>query len=735
MSAKLHFTTERMNESFRELRRKRLYKIAAAYGVVAWVAVQVTDILQPALFLPEWGVRLVLALAIAGFPLALITGWALEPNGGNAGSNKSASARAHSLLHGQRLDFLIIGILITLIVGLLINAPTTNSSHRANIGSVAVLPFVELGENGTTGYLGDGLAGELLNSLAGVDDLRVAARTSSFAFRDGREDVRAIGQQLSVDAVVAGTLRRDGEQVRITIQLIDTDDGFNLWSRTYSRKMDDILDLQEEIARSVASALRDEVLGPTDTAFSQPGTTSAAAYQRYLEGRVAFHRRTPESLLDAIRLFEEAVSLDPDYALAYSGIADAQMLRVGYANVPLNQAKEVAERAIARALTIDDRLAEAYASLGLLKAHDGQPGAAEQAYRKAIELDPGYAMAQMWLGGLLLDQGRLRAANMAFSKARNLDPLHPVINGNLASSLMAMGMYDAGMMIFQRVLEYAPRSAPVLRQMSGWSADYGHLDRSLALARTALELDETEPQSLIAMARSYLWLDDKTAAEYWLQRAQAFAADNPMLFKYRAAYYFEAGQPSALDAYASAQAAGLELRTPGSMDYQSRAVLAWAGAGRVLMHDYDSGITLLERALDTDEGRRQVNDVETLTVLAIAYRRSAKENAARRVIAECNDLLDQGLRQGAGGPRTAVMAAAVAALDGRHDQALAHLQQAFELGWRRHGMIENHLAFDSIRSDDRYLDLIRQMRNATAAMREQVRVADDDDSTRTATLN
>jgi hypothetical protein len=153
------------------------------------------------------------------------------------------------------------------------------------------------------------------------------------------------------------------------------------------------------------------------------------------------------------------------------------------------------------------------------------------------------------------------------------------------------------------------------------------------------------------------------------------------------------------------------------------------------MHDYDSGIQLLERALETDEGRRQVKDVETLTVLAVAYRRSAKEDAARRVIAECEVLLDQARRQGAGGPRTELMASAVAALDGRSDEALDRLQQAFDLGWRRHGMIEHHLAFDSIRSEDRYNDLLRRMRESTAAMREQVRVADMENQTRTAGVN
>lgn len=732
MGARLHFSSERVNDSLRELRRKRLYKVAVAYGVVAWLAVQITDVLMPALFLPEWGVRFVLVLAIAGFPLVLIIAWALEPNGN--GTAAGARARLASLLHGQRLDYLIMGILATLIAGLLINAPAFNQTRAVSIDSVAVLPFTEFGDNGSTGYLGDGIAGELLNSLTGIDGLRVAARTSSFAFRDGATDIREIGRQLNVDAVVEGTLRTDGERVRITIQLIDVADGFNLWSRTYSRDLDGILDLQEEIARAVVSALSIELLGNSDAPMTRPGTASAGAYQRYLEGRVAFHRRTPESLQESIRMFEEAVQLDPDYALAYSGIADAQLLRVSYANVPLEQARAAAERAIARALTLDDRLAQAYASLGLLKAHDGQPGAAEQAYRKAIELNPDYAMAQMWLGGLLMDQGRLRDANMAFSKARNLDPLHPVINGNLAASMMAMGMYDAGLVIFNRVLEYAPASAPVLRQMSGWAADFGHLDDSMALARRALALDESEPQNLIAMARSALWLDDMTAAEQWLGEAQSVAGDNPMLFSYRAAFYFEAGQPSALDAYASSQLAAAEASSPRAMDYKSRSMLDWAGRGRVLMHDYDRGIALLERALETDEGRRQIKDLETLTFLAVAYQRSARDEAAREVVAQCETVLDSAHRQGAGGPRAALMTAAVSALAGRHDEALDQLQRTYDLGWRRHGLIEHHLAFESLRGLDRYNELIRRMRDDTASMREQVRgqarVAEADPLTR-----
>jgi TolB-like protein/Tfp pilus assembly protein PilF len=702
----------------RNLKKRRLCRVAVTYVVIAWLAVQVADVLLPALFLPEWGVRLILILALLGFAPAMLIAWALEPSepSGLATSARSEPALTRPGIDGRHLDLIVIAVLVVLIGILLWALPQPDDAGGPAFGSIAVLPFTELSSSGEAGYLGDGLAGELLNALTRLDGLRVAARTSSFAFRDAGVDVREIGRRLNVDAVIEGTLRRDADRVRVTIQLIDVRDGFNVWSEDYSERADDILALQENIANSVVGALRRGVLAERGSRHGI-ATRSAEAYARYLEGRAEFHARTPASLERAVALFEDAIDRDPEFALAYTGLADAQLLRVTYANEPLADARQSAEAAIARALALEDGLAEAYASLGLLKSHAGQPGAAEQAYRRAVQLNPNYSMAHMWLGGLMLNQGRLRDASQAFSRARNLDPLHPVVNGNLASTLMAMGHYEAGMSIFERALQQSPRAATLLLQMAKWAGEFGRLDQSLAFARRAHALDPAGPLGRIAMARSNLWLGDMEAARHWLELAEAAGADNLRHMEQRAAFHQEAGQYALLDAYATAWLDDLSREQSNPPDYHARIVMGWAGIGRLLVHDYDTAIDLLERSLQADEGQRRMEDARTLVYLALAYARSAREADARAALAEAGQLVDRGGRQGAAWPRVPLLAAEVAALDGRPEEALDLLRQAVDAGWRRFGLVENHLAFAALRNDDRYRALIRQMRSEVSAMR------------------
>lgn len=718
MGARLQITPDGLNESIRNLKRRRLYRIAVAYAVIAWLAVQVADVLLPALFLPEWSVRLVLIMALLGFVPAMLIAWAVggpEPAALTGSPEVTEAQPRRRRIDGRHLDLIVIACLLCLIGILLTTSPPAEPGALRSMRSIAVLPFAELSAQGDNSYLGDGIAGELLNALTRIEGLRVAARTSSFAFRDSTIGVREIGQRLNVDAVIEGSLRRDADRIRVTIQLINVDDGFNVWSQTYSHRLDDILALQEDIAGSVVAALASDVFAHSS---APPGraTTSAAAYERYLEGRVEFHERTPSSLRRAVTLFREALALDPRFALAYSGLADAELLLVAYSDHPLGVAREAAEQAIARALALDDRLAESYASLGLLKTHAGQPGAAEQAYRRAIQLNPNYSMAHMWLGGLMLNQGRLHDANRAFSRARNLDPLHPVINGNLASTLMAMGHYEAGMSIFNRALEQSPRAVTLLVQMAMWAGEFGRLDQSLGYARRAHALDPEGPLGRIAMARSSLWLGERQAARHWLELAEAAGGANLKIIEQQAAFYLEAGQDATLDTYARSHLATVPQAAGEPLDYRSRALMTWAGTGRLLLHDYDGAIALLEQALDADEGQRRMEDVQTLVYLALAYSRSAREADARAVLAECRQLLDRSRRQGAAWPRVALLSAQIAALDGRPTDALEALHQAVEAGWRRAGFVENHAAFASLRAQAGYRALIRRMETAVAAM-------------------
>ncbi len=317
MGAQTHLSPDPPGGGLRSLKRRRLYKVAMGYGVVAWLAVQVTAVMAPVLFLPDWSVRLVLTLALIGLPVAMVIAWSLD----GARDANLARQRVRGLA-GRIVDFAIIGILAGLTAALLINDRASQRSAGDGIDSIAVMPFRDLSEQGSRTYLGDGLAGELLNQLARVDGLRVAARTSSFAFRGSDVDIREIGRHLDVDAIVEGSLRVSDRQIRITVQLIGIEDGFNIWSRTYTKHMDDILALQEEIGASIVDALRLEILGG-DAGAGQ--TRSAEAYQNYLEGRFEFAslRRHPgfrdlmqwlRTRVSVQRSNDSGVAADTDFA-------------------------------------------------------------------------------------------------------------------------------------------------------------------------------------------------------------------------------------------------------------------------------------------------------------------------------------------------------------------------------------------------------------------------------------
>lgn len=679
------------------------------YGVVAWLAVQVTDVMAPVLFLPEWSVRLVLTLALIGLPVALVIAWSLD----GSPDAKLARQRVRGLA-GRIVDFAIIGVLAGLAAALLINDHGFRGSASEGIDSIAVMPFRDLSEQGTQAYLGDGLAGELLNQLARVDGLRVAARTSSFAFRGSNVDIREIGRHLEVDAVVEGSLRVSDRQIRITVQLIGIEDGFNIWSRTYTRHMDDILALQEEIGASIVDALRLEILGG-DAGAGQ--TRSSEAYQKYLEGRFEFHRRTPESLARARGFFREAIRLDPDYALAYTGLADTGLLLVGYGNLSPAEGQAIAEEAVARALALDNRLAEAYASLGLLRHQSGDAAAAEQAYRHAIELNPGYAMAHMWLGNLMMDAGRLQQSRHAYRNARALDPLHPVISANLASGLFMTGEFEEGMAVLRQAAEFAPQSDTLRRQMAAWAGKYGHLAEAMSYARQALRIAPEAPANLLAMSVAAQGLGQVRLAEQWLERAEVVAPDNYMVILRRAEMLEQTGRMVALDAFAAERLQASPVEPGAPLTEADRMHLTWAGVASIHLHNYDEGIALLERALENTSPPRARFELPTMTQLVIAYRKSARDADAERVLNDCWRITENLRAQGMDDPAFRARVAGLYAIAGDDEQALALLEDASRMGWRDFGTVENSLGFAGLRRNHGFRDLMQRLRNEVSAQR------------------
>ncbi len=370
--------------------------------------------------------------------------------------------------------------------------------------SIAVLPFANMSGNPDNEYFSDGLAEELLNVLARLQGLRVAARTSSFHFKGYTGDIGEIGKQLNVATVLEGSVRRAGDKVRVTAQLINVADGFHLWSDTYDRELDDIFGIQEDIAAQVVGALEVTLLGEEATRLAKRPTENLAAYDAYLLGQQRMARRRSDSLVEAVEYFQKAIDLDPNYALAYVGLADAHLLLTLHGTVDRRDAHSRAKVAVETALKLDGRLGEAYATRGLIQALDVNVEGAESSFRRAIELSPGYATAYLRYGMFFKNSREPERALEMLRKALDLDPLSPEVNRYLAGVLSDLGRTREAIERYRRAIEIDPGFAPGYASMADvYADDLGQLEEALRWYEKAIEVDPGNPQVRFKLASTY----------------------------------------------------------------------------------------------------------------------------------------------------------------------------------------------------------------------------------------
>jgi len=292
--------------------------------------------------------------------------------------------------------------------------------------SLAVLPFVNLSPDPENEFFSDGMTDELINTLAKLEGLHVVSRTSAFAFKGRQADIRAIGDQLNVQAVVEGSVRRSGRRLRVTAQLVNVRDGFQLWSETFERELEDVFAIQDEIARAISAALEIRLLGRGPARPRHP-TDDLEAYSLYLKGRHHWNQRTEEALWTGLDFFRQALDRNAEYALAHAGVADSHLILAFYCALPPNEAFPAAKVAALRALELDPGLAEARAALAYVAMyHDWNWDEAERGFQEAIRLNPGYATAHQWYGNFLATQGRFEESLAGFGRAISLDPLSPL---------------------------------------------------------------------------------------------------------------------------------------------------------------------------------------------------------------------------------------------------------------------------------------------------------------------
>ena len=356
--------------------------------------------------------------------------------------------------------------------------------------SVAVLPFVNASPDPDNEYLSDGITDELIDALAKVEGLRVASRTSVFALKGKPLDVRAIGALLDVSEVLEGTVRRSGQDLRITVQLTSTANGALIWSQRYDRRLDDVFAIQDEIARTIVNTLRATSFSDLVEVSADRGTDSVQAYGLYLRGRYAWNKRSQEGVAEGIRFFEQAIEADPGYALAYTGLADSYALALDYRSVPVHEGFERAKFYARKALELDEGLAEAHASLAWsLFIYDWDWNGAAAEFRRSVELDPRYATARQWYAFLLASQGRFEEALIEGHSAQEADPASVSVRRSLGYVYFYARRFEQGKYHLRRAIEMNPvaeESYRVLGLILSYAGEHAEAERVL---REALELE------------------------------------------------------------------------------------------------------------------------------------------------------------------------------------------------------------------------------------------------------
>jgi TolB-like protein/Tfp pilus assembly protein PilF len=532
------------NGFFSELKRRNVFRVAIAFIVVAWLLLQVVDILLPMLALPEWVGRFVFLLLIIGFPIALLFAWAFEltPEGVKLERNVD---RSESITQstGRKLNFLIIGVLV-LALGVSMyanfndeaepgNAPTAAENAQvdtpaevmqtAGKASIAVLPFANRSADASDTFFVDGMHDDLLTQLAKISALKVISRTSVMQYRDTEKSMKTIGDELGVTTLLEGGVQRAGDRIRINVQLIDADTDEHLWAETYNRELtaDNIFEIQEEISLEIANALHAALSPEEQKRISDRPTSSISAYEAYVFGRQRLATRHTDAVTESIDYFKTAVKEDEDFTDAYASMAEAYMVQTNNGTLSKEDMLTAVRPLVAKLKELKQESGIVYNAMGGLAEYEGDPDLAEAYYRKAIEVSPGYTTAYVWLG--LFHQnftGDVEEAARLYQVAADLDPMSTLARYNLGEVLPNVGRHEEAMAQIRKGIEIDPTVSPSYMfggQILAYS--FGRVAEGLVWVQKGATLDST---NIITVPFYYLMLGDFESARVWRDAYREF---------------------------------------------------------------------------------------------------------------------------------------------------------------------------------------------------------------------
>ena len=630
-----------------DLKRRRVFRVVLAYAVVAWLLLQVADVTFDALNLPQWSMTLVTILFVLGFPLAAALGWALQvTDAGVVVDHQSGKGLARSSV-GAIASLVVIAVIVSGGLVYYLGPPDWPISGNDAPGdtlagnhdlpqppvfesSIAVLPFLNLSSDPGNEYIGFGIADELIHRLTVLNVIRVAARTSSFAINPSGADVPAIAAQLQVDAVLEGSIRLEENKLRVLAQLIDSN-GFHMWSESFDRDVDQLLDVQSEIALAVASRISTSLTPDSEIRLAEKPTDSIEAYDLYLRARDYLRRPRSDQVLSSARdLLTNATAIDPRFAEAHAGICETFLNWFELDKNPSNF--EQAEAACHRARTLDDRLAVTYLALGQLYRVSGQLEKAEDEFLRGLELQPGAVAGYEQLGRTYHAMNKTDSAEKMLQTAVLLAPGDWNTHKSLGNFLYRTGRYQEAIESYTRVVTLSPDNAP----------GYNNL------------------------AAAYYMLDDfGSAASNWAKSLE-LAPSRSAFLNTGAAYYFT-GE------YENAEKALLEALKIASDDFR-----IWGRLGAVQRHmagKESQSAESFKRARELAQ-----NDLEINPDNDVALRYSALFSVRIGNHAEADELLQQALQQTPVNPDTDLIAALVNLELGREQLALDNLERGIQNG-------------------------------------------------------
>jgi TolB-like protein/Flp pilus assembly protein TadD len=475
-----------------ELKRRKVYPVIAAYAVIAFILLQIGEITFGPLGLPNWVMVGLIAFVIMGFPIAVMLAWVFDIT--PTGIQRDSATRPHA----------------------------EDADAKP---SIAVLPFADMSAEQDQGYFCEGIAEEILNALTKIQQLKVAARSSSFQYKAGAGDVRDMGSELGVKTILEGSVRKSGDRLRVTSQLVNASDGYHLWSKTFDRELKDVFAIQDEIAACIAESLL-ETLTPTEqSAIRTASSASVSAYEYYLRGRQFFKRFRKMDIEYACQMFCEAIKIDADFALAWAGYADCHSFLVMYVD-PQASYREEASKASKRALELDPDLAEAHASRGLACLVCEEFESAEEKFKTAIALNPCLFEAYYYYARTKFHRGELDVAAELFKKAAEVDPQDYQSRCLRVQILRGTGHVDVAreeakeaVAVVERHLKWNPDDARAYHLGAGSLIATGDVDRAKRWLHRAIEIAPDDSVVLYNVACNLATLGEYDKALDYLEKA------------------------------------------------------------------------------------------------------------------------------------------------------------------------------------------------------------------------